>query len=114
MLQRPDKTFSTYHQGLARKVWALHRGRSGKAIVRVVTDADSPLYRIAWPDIGLSPPANLTRCMDAARQWAERKTLAEDRKNTAGRRLKSLDNFSWSALPMRFSSELGLGRRPRA
>jgi hypothetical protein len=62
-----------------------------------VADHSSPLYRIDWPDIGLSAPANLTRCKDAARQWAERKVLTEDRKNTAGRRLKSLDNFWWSA-----------------
>jgi hypothetical protein len=68
-----------------------------------VPDADSSLYRIAWPDIGLSPLANLTRCMDAARQWAEQKVLTEDRKNTAGRRLKSLDNFTWSASPARLA-----------
>ena len=115
MLQRPLKgslsvpqvehsgnAGSTYYRGLAPKVWSLHHGRSRKTIVRVAPDANSPLYRIAWPNIGLSPPANLTRCMDAARQWAERKVLTEDRKNTAGRRLKSLDNFSWSASPIQF------------
>lgn len=100
-VQHSGNAASTYHLWLARKVWSLHRGRSRKAIVRVVPDADSPRYRIAWPD-GLSPPANLTRCKDAARQWAERKVLTEDRKNTAGRRLKLLENFSWSASPIRF------------
>ena len=78
-VERSDAS-PTYRRGLIRKVWSLHHGRSRKAIVRVVPDPHFPLYRIAWPDIGLSPPANLARCMDAARHWAERQVLIEDRK----------------------------------
>jgi len=85
-----------------RQAWSLHRGRSHKALVQVVPDDGSPLYRIDWPDIGLSPTANLARCMGAALEWAERNAITKDRKSNAARRLKSLDNFSWSASPMRF------------
>jgi hypothetical protein len=75
-------------------VWRLrHRSR---ILVRVVPDDASPLWRIQWPDIGLSAPANAARCMDAAQQWAERKFVAEHRKNGAARSLKSLNKFSWS------------------
>jgi hypothetical protein len=76
-------------------VYTLHRGRSRRALVRVIPDR-SGLYRIEWPDIGLSDLANLTRCKAAALEWAERKVVTEDRKTNAARRLKSLDNFSWS------------------
>jgi len=79
------------------KTYSLHRGRSHRAIVRVVPDYQTALYRIAWPDIGLSHIANLTRCKAAAREWAERKTVTEDRKLSAARRLKSLNNFWWSS-----------------
>jgi hypothetical protein len=48
-------------------------------------------------DIGLSDLANLTRCKSAAREWAERKVVIEDQKTNTARRLKSLDNFSWSS-----------------
>jgi hypothetical protein len=41
--------------------------------------------------------ANLTRCKAAAREWAERNVVLEDRKTSAARRLKSLDNFWWSS-----------------
>jgi len=77
-------------------VYSLHRGRSRRVLVRVVSDP-SGLYRIEWPDIGLSDLANLTRCKAAALEWAQRKVLTEDRKNNAARRLKSLDNFWWSS-----------------
>jgi hypothetical protein len=73
-------------------VYSLHRGRSHWALVRVVPCG--ALYRIEWPDVGLSQPANLTRCKDAAREWAERRAVIEDRKSNAARRLKSL-NFFW-------------------
>ena len=76
-------------------VYSLHRGRSRRALVRVVLDCCG-LYRVAWPDIGLSDLANLTRCKAAAREWAERNTVLEDRKTNVARRLKSLDNFWWS------------------
>jgi hypothetical protein len=79
------------------KTYSLHHGRSRRAIVRVVPDYQTALYRIAWPDIGLSDVANLTRCKAAAREWAERKTVTEERKLSAARRLKSLDNFWWSS-----------------
>ena len=76
-------------------VYSLHSGRSRRALVRVVLDCCG-LYRVAWPDIGLSDLANLTRCKAAAREWAERNTVLEDRKTNVARRLKSLDNFWWS------------------
>jgi hypothetical protein len=75
-------------------VYSLHRGRSRRALVRVVS-ACCGLYRVEWPDIGLSDLANLTRCKAAAREWAEQKAILEDRKSNAARRLKSLDNFWW-------------------
>jgi len=83
--------------GTNRKTYSLHRGRSHRAIVRVVPDYQTALYRIAWPDIGHSDIANLTRCKAAAREWAERKSVTENRKLSAARRLKSLDNFWWSS-----------------
>jgi hypothetical protein len=79
------------------KIHSLHRGRSKRVIVRIVPDPLTGLYRIEWPDIGLSDLANLTRCKSAAREWAERKVVTEDRKTNAARRLKSLDNFWWAS-----------------
>jgi hypothetical protein len=76
-------------------IYSLHRGRSQRAIVRVVPCG--PLYCVEWPDIAPSPPANLTRCKAAALEWAERRAVIEDRKSNAARRLKSLDNFWWSS-----------------
>ena len=76
-------------------VYSLHRGRSRRALVRVVSDCCG-LYRVAWLDIGLSDLANLTRCKAAAREWAEQNAVLADRKTNAARRLKSLDNFWWS------------------
>jgi hypothetical protein len=85
----------------AGKVWSLHHGRRRKTIVRVVPDADSPLYRVQWLDTGLSPIANLTRCKDAALEWAERNAVTKHRNLSVAQRLKSLDNFLWSSSPMR-------------
>jgi hypothetical protein len=48
---------------------------------------------------------NLTRAKAAALEWAERKTVTEDRKLPVARRLKSLDNFWWSSSPMRYFAE---------
>jgi hypothetical protein len=73
--------------------YSLHRGRSQCTVVKIIPDA--PLYRIEWPDIGLSDHANLTRCKQAAREWAERNAVTKDRKSNAARRLKSLNNFWW-------------------
>ena len=77
-------------------VFALYRDRSRRALVQVIPDPCG-LYRVKWPDIGLSDWANLTRCKAAAREWAERKAILEDRKSNAARRLKSLNNFWWSS-----------------
>ena len=77
-------------------VYSLHRGRSRRTLVRVIPDCRG-LFRVEWPDIGLSGLANLTRCKAAAREWAECKAMTEDRKTNAARRLKSLDNFWWSS-----------------
>jgi hypothetical protein len=67
------------------------------AAIRVLPcHALPPLYQIEWPD-GLSPPANLTRCMAAAREWAEQKAITGHRKLRVARRLKLLDNFWWSS-----------------
>jgi hypothetical protein len=78
----------------------LNDGR-GRALVGLVPD--EKLWRIEWPDTGLSDVVNLTRAKDAARLWAERQVITEDRKTNAARRLKSLDNFSWSSSPVRNS-----------
>jgi hypothetical protein len=94
--RKPSKPSTKYSQA-----WSLFRGRSRTPVVRVVPDDDSPLYRIDWPDNGLSPPANLTRCMNAAREWAERNAVIDNRKIAVARRLKSLHNFSWSSSPVR-------------
>lgn len=87
-----------------RQAYSLHRGRSRKAIVRVIPDGI--VFRIEWPDIGPSAPANLTRCMSAAVEWAERSVMTEQRKNSVARRLKSLDNFWWSASPVRQNEQI--------
>jgi hypothetical protein len=84
-------------------IYSLHRGRSRKPLVRIIPDGQ--LYRIEWPDIGLSDLTNLTRAKAAALEWAERKTVTEDRKLPVARRLKSLDNFWWSPSPMRYFAE---------
>ena len=75
-------------------VYSLHRGRSRRALVQVISD---PCGLVKWPDTGLSDLANLARCKAAAREWAERNAVLEDRKTNAARRLKSLDNFWWSS-----------------
>jgi hypothetical protein len=77
------------------KTHSLHRGRSARPIVCIVPDG--PLYRIGWPDIGRSQPANLTRCKDAALEWAERRLMTDPHKMSGARRLKSLSNFRWSS-----------------
>jgi hypothetical protein len=78
-------------------VYSLQLGRS-RVFVRVVPCGQ--LYQIEWPDIGLSAPANLTRCRSAAREWAALKAMTERRKMSVARRLKSLNNFWWSSLPV--------------
>src|SRR6516225_5257226 len=80
-------------------ILCLHRGRSCRPIVRIIPEGI--LYRIEWPDIGLSDLTNLTRAKAAALEWAERQAMTEDRKLSAARRLKSLDNFWWSSSPVR-------------
>ncbi len=48
-------------------IYSLHRG--GRVLVRIIPDP--PLYRIEWPDIGLSDRVNLTRAKQAALEWAD-------------------------------------------
>lgn len=83
----------------ATQAYALYYGRARTPIVEIVADGNG-LYRIAWPDIGLSEPVNLARAMQAAQEWAERFFVTEHRKISVVRRLKSLSNFWWSALPV--------------
>lgn len=97
----------TVRPSRAQVTWSLHRGRLRKPLVCVVPERDSSLYRILWPDIGPSAAANLTRCKAAALEWAERSTLTDPSKNNAARRLKSLNNFSWSASPIRQNGVAG-------
>src|SRR5262249_28894139 len=85
----------------SHKIYRLHCGRSNGPILEVVPDSSTGLYRIAWPDIGLSVTANLTRCKQAALEWAEQRFLTENRTMSGARRLKSLNNFWWSASPVR-------------
>jgi hypothetical protein len=86
--------------GRKPRTYALHNGRSRKPIVKIVPDESTGLHRVMWPDIGPSLPANLTRCKQAALEWAEMAAPPRDRKTSAARYLKSLDNFSWQALPV--------------
>ena len=91
------------------QVHELRHGR-GRVLVRVAPDETTPLYRVEWPDIGLSQPVNLTRAKDAARLWAELKVLIDLRKRGAERALKSLNNFSWSSSPVQKKrGGLGMG-----
>jgi hypothetical protein len=83
----------------AIRIYSLHRGRSTRPIVSIVSDGD--LYRIHWPDIGISDLTNLTRAKAAALEWAERKALTNGRNLSVAQRLKSLDNFWWSSSPVR-------------
>ncbi len=76
-------------------IYSLHRGRSRKVLVRIIPDGQ--LYRIEWPDIGLSDLTNLTRAKAAALEWAQQKVMTEDRKRSGARRMKSLNNFWWSS-----------------
>ena len=76
--------------------YRLHYGQSQTPVLEIIPDP-SGLYRIAWPDIGLSDLANLTRCKQAALEWAEHQRMAKGSNLSVARRLKSLKNFSWSA-----------------
>jgi len=76
-------------------IYSLHRGRSRKVFARIIPDGQ--LYRIEWPDTGISDLTNLTRAKAAALEWAERRAVTDNRKLPVARRLKSLNNFSWSA-----------------
>ena len=73
------------------KIHSLYRGRSQHPIVRIIPDG--VLYRIEWPDIGLSDLTNLTRAKAAALEWAQQKAMTEGRNLSVAQRLKSLDNF---------------------
>jgi len=67
------------------KIYALHCGR--RALVDVVPDSHTGLYRISWPDIGLSDVTNLMRAKAAALEWAEQKVVTEGRKMPVAQRL---------------------------
>jgi hypothetical protein len=69
--------------------------------VWIVPDGSSPLYRVDWPDIGLSGLVNLTRAKAAAREWAEQKAATDHRNLSMAQRLKLLENFWWSSSPVR-------------
>jgi hypothetical protein len=69
--------------------------------VWVVPVVNSPLYQIKWPDIGVSAPANLTRCKNAALVWAEQRALTKARNLSVAQRLILLNNFWWSTSPVR-------------
>jgi hypothetical protein len=79
-----------------RLVWVLRNGRLRKPVVRVLPDDDSALYRIEWPDTGISPPANLSRCKAAALDWAQQKAATGHRNFSMAQRLKLQTNFWWS------------------
>jgi hypothetical protein len=101
----PSRPQPQAHNGFTRPAaWLLHHGRSRQVLVRIVPDNDS-LYRVEWPDTTPSQVANLTRCKQAALEWAESKMLADLRKKHGVGALKSLDNFSWSASPMRLNGD---------
>jgi hypothetical protein len=89
----------------------LHCGRSKKTIVKIVPDRTG-LYRIEWPDIGLSDLSNLTRCKQAALEWAAQSAAPRERKTSVARYLKSLNNFSWSASLVRSNRLGGTGVAP--
>jgi hypothetical protein len=90
----------------AMNIYYLRLGRSRRPIVRIIPDG--VLYRIEWPDIGLSDLTNLTRAKAAALEWAERRAVTEDRKTSTARCLKSLDNFWWSSSPVRSNEQVAV------
>src|SRR5262249_54870953 len=77
--------------------YRLHYGQSQTPVLEIIPDPTG-LYRFAWPDIGLSDLANLTRCRQAALELAQHQKMIDGGKMNGARRLKSLKNFSWSAL----------------
>jgi hypothetical protein len=96
------------------QVYTLHRGKAphSRAVARVIRcDAHPQLFQVDWRDGELSPPANLTRCMAAAREWAERRAMTEHRKTSVARRLKSLANFWWSSSPIEQTVPTVVGRK---
>jgi hypothetical protein len=81
-------------------VYRLHLCNSKRALIEVVPDGRPGLYRVRWPDLGLSDAVNLSRACDAARRWAERQAMTDGRNLSVAQRLKSLANFSWSSSPI--------------
>jgi hypothetical protein len=73
-------------------------------LVRIIPDGQ--LYRIEWPDIGLSDLTNLTRAKAVVLEWAQHRAATEDRKSSVARRLKSLDNFWWLSSPIRSNEQV--------
>ena len=91
---------------MTENIHTLYRGRSRHPIVRVIPDG--VLYRIEWPDIGLSDVTNLTRAKAAALEWAQQKAVTEGRNLSVAQRLKSLDNFVWVSSLVRSAANLDL------
>src|SRR5262249_22302056 len=100
MLAPNNKEYAT-----PQAVYSLHRGRTKKPILLILPD-QSGLFRIDWPDIGLSAPANLTRCKQAAEEWAAQCLLADHRNLSVAQRLKSL-NFFWRSASVVRSNDRG-------
>jgi hypothetical protein len=60
-----------------REPIGLYRGRSKRALVRIVPNG--VLHRIEWPDIGPSDLCNLSRAKAAALEWAQTNLPATQR-----------------------------------
>jgi hypothetical protein len=71
--------FSAVAARRGREPIGLYRGRSKRALVRIVPDGT--LYRIEWPDIGLSDLCNLSRAKAAAPEWAQTKLPSAQRQS---------------------------------
>src|SRR5215831_8630946 len=112
VIDQPGGTINhVNNQATRAQAYRLFCGRSKNPIVEIVPDGEPGLYRVAWPDIGLSEATNLSRAMEAAQNWAEQFFTTERRKISVARRLKSLNNFSWSASPIR---QIGVAATPTA
>jgi hypothetical protein len=55
------------HNSQCTAAYSLRCGHSTRVLVRVLPSGS--LYRVEWPDIGLSRPANLAWCKCAALEW---------------------------------------------
>jgi hypothetical protein len=81
----------------------LHCGRSKKILVKIIPDS-SGLYRVVWPDIGLSDIANLTRCKQAALEWAEQVMITKRRQIECRSTFEIIEQFLVVSLAHAFKS----------